>query len=423
MVLTLLAGVYANAYKGVPEYTDFNLFHSAVISHWQGGSLYQYFMYTPALSSVVFLGSVFPERMAANLNPPVVSFLFYPFALLDLRWGYYAFCFFQFGLCLAVLWKLLGRCFGSHPALRPAAALVLAAYFPVLSNMLLGQLGLVLFATITLGWLALEQGQLRRAGVWLGLALLLKVFVGLVFVWLALRRQWLVIFWGSLIYALGMLAALLVFGVDNHHDWLKAIHAYNAGALSWNASLQGVMERYLGAGGVVSFYNMPLLCLFIRITVWISAAAALVWMGRQSDTIGQQRGLALGLCLTLPLMLLLAPLGWIYYFPLLLLCAALLWRESQSLPAPNRLRGGMVIALLCSGMPQLLGGNDFYKPQLLKHYDMGSYITTLDGHEQRVTFGDYNWPELPEIYTLALILFIGLALRMTYRFRSTHTGA
>lgn len=420
LVVAVALGIFLNALGGVPDQTDFTQFHSAIVSYRQGHSLYQAFVYILQLQQVVFIGSVAGDKVSANLNPPVVSFLFYPLGWLNLRDAYYVFCYSQLALALIALRSLLRHYGYKHPALFPAAVILLIAYFPTLSNLMIGQLGLLLFAVLAMAVTAIDNARWRTAGIWLGLALLLKLFVGLVFIWLALTRRWLTLAWGALVYALGMMAALLVFGVQNHLDWLKAIARYDAGALSWNASLQGVFERYLGAStSVYSLFHLPWLCFGLRSLAIVLAALALIWLARQ------RHGFTLGLCCSLPLMLLLAPLGWIYYFPVLLICALLLWRESAALANPAPLRCGIAGAVLLTGNPQLLSAGDFYTPSLWKSYDKGGYSVMVDGVQQTIRYGVYKWYEIPELYTLGLLVFAILPVWLAYRLkeRSAQTGA
>lgn len=420
MLAATTAGVFLNALGGVPDQTDFTQFHSAIVSYRQGHSLYQAFVYILQLQQVVFIGSVASDKVSANLNPPVVSFLFYPLGWLGLRDAYYVFCYSQLALALIALRSLLRHYAPVHPALLPAGIILLLAYFPTFSNLLIGQLGLFLFALLVMAVIAIDKKCWRTAGIWLGLALLLKLFVGLVFVWLALTRRWLCLFWGALVYALGMMAALLVFGVQNHLDWLKAIARYDAGALSWNAALQGVFERYLGAStSVYSLFHLPWLCFALRSLAIVLAALALIWLARQ------RHGFTPGLCCSLPLMLLLAPLGWIYYFPVLLICALLLWRESAALANPSPLRWGIAGAVLLTGNPQLLSAGDFYTPSLWKSYDKGGYSVMVDGVQQTIRYGVYKWYEIPELYTLGLLVFAILPVWLAYKLRdkSAQTGA
>lgn len=416
MLVLLAVGVGLNALGNVPDHADFLLFYASAKSWLRGEGLYQLFFYIQPANTIVFAPGVVGDRLDANLNPPIVTLLFLPLAQLDIRTAYYVFNFVQVTVALWLFLFFIKRTFGSHPALMPAATLALAAFFPVLANLMLGQVGLLVFSLMMAAWLALDRDLPRRAGLFLGAALLMKLFVGLVFIWLALTRRWLVLLWAAMVYIVGSAASLLYFGVQNHLDWVRVIARHKAGSLSWNASLEGVLGRYFGASdGVISYFNWPLFCFGLRVVAWILSAWALIWLSRQVRALGEVRVFRLGFALTLPLMLLLAPLGWIYYFPLLLLAAALLWRENQSLGRPRWVQAGILAALVLAGSPQLISGSDFYTPSLWKHYDLGGYETKVDGVIQTVHFGIYDWFEIPELFTLALVLLSALAVRIALR--------
>ena len=406
MLATLSVGTYLNALNGVEALADFTLFYGSALSYLKGGSLYQQFLYTPLIGNPVFLGSpLHPDglKLMSNLNPPVVSFLFIPFAWLDMRSAYYLFCAGQFAFAFYALSRLLPR----HPLAKPVLLLSLSAFFPILANMLLGQVGLLLLALVALSWLALSRAQYRQAGLWLGLALLLKLFVGLLLIWLLLKRQLATLAWATLVFTLGTLAALLVFGFDDHLAWLQVVATYKAGALSWNASLEGLMSRYLGGGALLTYIDWPLLRLALRVISWSGAAAALIWLSRYAD-------LRHGFAFCLPMMLYLAPLGWLYYFPLLLLAVLLLW---------PKVNGWAIASLICAAIPQLLASGDFFHPQLWKpYYRDVSLIAT--GPVPEMSYGSvYHWFVLPEVFTLALLFMAIAVMREAYHSRSTQTGA
>jgi hypothetical protein len=187
--------IYTNASLGVPEGIDFLTLIAAPKSDLAGGGLYRPFSYVFGLEDMIYeaADSALPNK---NLNPPIVSALLYPLAFLDLCSAYYVLCAMQLVLMVLVLWQVLRRI--TPPENLPfwLALFMTSAYFPVTANMLLGQIGLLPFLTLGLFWLALENGRTRQAGAWLGLALALKLFVGLVFIWLMLQRRWRLLFWG-----------------------------------------------------------------------------------------------------------------------------------------------------------------------------------------------------------------------------------
>lgn len=403
MMLALVIGTLLNALGGVPAHADFLSFYASSLTAAGSGRLYEYYVYVAQMHQIVPVGQFAPTRLSANLNPPVVCLLFLPLRLVSLQTAYYLFCFTQLALAYGVFIHFIRRLFGPHPALRPAALFVLGGYFPVMANMQLGQLGLLLFVFMLLGTLALRDGREIPAGLWLGLAVTLKVFVGVVFIWLALKRRYKVCGIGTAVFLLANLLALGVFGINNHIDWLHNTASLHSDAMSWNASLQGVLARYLGAGTVVSWFNLPLLVFALRALAISASAAVLIWMGRHAR-------FETGYALTLPLMLFIAPLGWMYYFPVLLISGALLWQQTSN----AKLRGTLVAALALSGIPQLISMADFYTPSFWKAYDKGGLaVTGSDGHVETTYYGVYHWFELPEIYTLALLLLIALPVLIT----------
>jgi len=395
LVTAVLVGTLLNGLGALPQGIDFLQFHAAAQSRMlHGGSLYQPFVYIPESHLYIFLGEQLPGRVNENLNPPVVSLLFLPLAHLDQRSAYYLFVLPQFLLALFVWRRFITHMFGTHPALKPAATLALAGFFPVMAGMMIGQVGLLLFTLLLLGWMALEKGNDRQAALWLGLALLLKLFVGLVFIWLALSRRWRVLFGASALYVAGMALTLAYFGLEEHKAWLQAVKAMPFVAMTWNASLDGLIYRYLGGGPVMAIFNMPILAFFIRSMAIVVTAMLLIWLARRPHSF------ALGFALCLPLMLLLTPLGWIYYFPALLLAGCLLWRET----GVTRHKVWLAISLALCGVPQLPSGRDFYTPSLWRGYDKGGYSTVVDGHTEIVRYGVYYWIDVPELFTLGLIV-------------------
>ncbi len=389
-LLGLGTGVWFNAAQGVPQGTDFLLFVASAQAFTHQLGLYHTFYYAPDVpGGIQFL----PDSLALshNLNPPVLTLLTLPLVPLDLRTAYYVWCAGQVGLALLAGFTLLRQA-----AARAGFVIVLCVYYPVLANLQIGQMGLLLFALLALYWHAAEQGQVRRAGVLLGLALLLKLFVGLIFVWLLLQRRWAILIYGAAVWAVGMGLGLLLFGVANHRDWLDVVTTYSAGGLNWNASLYGVVQRYTG--------GMPLPAL-LPLTLSFGLVAV-VWLNQQRQ---HPASFSLGIALCCPLMLLLTPLGWIYYFPVLLLSALILWQQSENLPHPQPFRRTLIVGMALSGVPQLLTVPESSHLFLWRRYAQDDFTV--------------SWFVAPEVYPLALALLCALPLWLAYKARSTHTGA
>lgn len=426
---TMVFGIYTNARDDVPMYIDFLTLIASPRAHLQGVGLYSLFLYAPALHDILFLnmpplGDVGP--LSHNLNPPIISGFLYPLAFVSLRSAFFILCGVQLVLMIVVLWRVLLRCLGPQKMPFWLAVFLSSAYFPVSANMVLGQIGLFPLILLGLFWLALERNRPRQAALWLGLALVCKVFVGLIFVWLLLRRRWLVLLWASLVWCALMLTGLLVFGLQNHLDWITNIQTMNWGVQTWNASLFGFSARQFGGTVMDSHFNWPWARFAVRSLGLIGAATALIWLSRQQVLLGERRTLNLGLALCLPLMLLLTPLGWIYYFPLLLLGGAIVWQESAAFAALKSARHILILTFMLSGIPQLMSGVDAHIPSLWRDFKSGLSYTTQNGQLVAEYDTKFSWFVLPDVYTAALLLMSGCILWISWRLaqsaKSAQTG-
>ncbi len=403
-------GLAANAWRGVPQRSDFLIFFSAALSWQDGESLFRPYLYAPFLKHIVYLKEA-PFFLVHNLNAPVVTFLLIPFSYLDLRTAYYAWIALQYALGLWLCLRVAARTLPPHPLRTPGVILVFSGWFPVFVNLLIGQMGLFLFVFIAAGWLALEQRRDLRAGVLFGLALLLKPFVGLLFVWFLLARRWRLLGAGTLTWLVGMGMAVLVFGVQDHLNWLFVLRDQNHGGQSWNAALDGLILRYFGGGLWPSPLDWPWARWALRSAAWGLSAWALIWLSRRPYAFEA------GIALVLPLMLFLSPFGWIYYFPVLLLSAAILLRQGAS-------RGGVALALILGGLPQLLAQGGESLPALSHASYYGNILARgADGQLVMHHDGAWHWFVFGEPYTLALLLFCGLALRRARVAESTKLPA
>lgn len=419
LFITCCLGIFMNASNDVPDDIDFLTLMASPRSALDGGGLFRPFVYLRGQGGILFTQtpSQFDHQtFSQNLNPPAVSLLLLPLAKLELRTAYYILCYLQLIAALVVLWRILAHILPQRAMPFWLAMAVISGYFPVTANMLLGQIGLLPFITLGLFWLALERHQMRRAGLWLGVAVTLKLFVGLLFVWIFLQRRWSVVLYGLGSAAMLLLLSLSVFGVQNHIDWIHALQQMNWGAENWNASLSGLFRR---AFGEQSSLTLPL----IKALAFMFASLGLLWLNAQTQKLGTEKTLALGLALCGPLMLLLTPLGWIYYFPLLLWSSALLWRESAALVHPAKLRSLLAVSLILSGTPQLMGSATSTHKAIWQSFDSGVQFTqNTNGQLVQSYTQSFSWFVLPEIYTVALLLLALLPFWLAYTAKSAQTG-
>ena len=326
-----------------------------------------------------------------NLNPPIFILLTAPTAHLPFQVAWL--CWFALSLtCFMVcLWLLrhegllLG---GKHGLIRLGLAWLL--YFPTLTNFFLGQVAFQVMLPLMSGWLALRRGQLVVAGVWLGLAASLKPFAGLFLPCLLMLGIWRATF-AMLMTCLAFgLIGLLAGGWDVYESYFDALRTVNWQASSWNASLAGFFSRPFGGSENAPLYDTPGLAHALTSVVSLGVLAVLgvsVWRIR---CLASQERADLLISLCLPAMLLLSPLGWLYYFPLLLPCVLILLRAATSMANPQQYRIALLATLLLSTMPNW-------------------FIPAKDMNDPLDWFGASG------IYTIALLQFFALAAIRAYQ--------
>ena len=124
-----------------------------------------------------------------NLNPPLLSVLLAPIALLDVLQGYRVWV-----LITAILVAASMTAVAAELRLRAAVALPVVGlalvFSPVLATLGLGQIYPLLTAGLTAAWLLHRRGRLAWEGVAIGLTIALKPSLAPLLLVPALRRQW-----------------------------------------------------------------------------------------------------------------------------------------------------------------------------------------------------------------------------------------
>lgn len=124
-------------------------------------------------------------------HPPPTALLGLPFGFLNYKAAATIWLVFEL-VCLAVSIRVLLACCGKTPSPGTLLLLLLAAIAtaPVWTDLIVGQLMLPLLLLFSSGWLALKRGKDHAAGVFLGLALALKLMGLPILIFLALRQRW-----------------------------------------------------------------------------------------------------------------------------------------------------------------------------------------------------------------------------------------
>jgi alpha-1,2-mannosyltransferase len=177
-------------------------------------------------------------------HPPTTSFLFLPFARLELQtvrkllaWASLATLLAE----LAVAAVLLG--WSAGVATLVAGLIASAPFFIYMVT--LGQVSQLIAFAFFLAWWASRKGRAGLAGAALGVACTLKLFPGVMVLWLAITRRWRAVAAAVAVYLVAAVVMTARFGLES---WRVFFVAQKEVANAWvanvaNQSLHGVAQR------------------------------------------------------------------------------------------------------------------------------------------------------------------------------------
>ena len=187
---------------------------------------------------------------------------------------------------------------------RSVVLAVAAVAVPLHRNFEDLNLNALLLAALVAAAIALTDGRETRAGVWIGVATALKVFPGLLLVYLAYRRRWRALGVGA-----GVAAGLTVLAVSPYglsgglsalRDWLAQSAPSSASFHGSNQSVAALVYRLHGGSLAVALVDLACIAL------------GLVALRRALETGGVFAEVG---TVTL-LAVLLSPVAWVHYFGL-----------------------------------------------------------------------------------------------------------
>ncbi|QYN34619.1 DUF2029 domain-containing protein [Pseudonocardia sp. DSM 110487] len=207
-----------------------------------------------------------------NLNPPLLTVLLVPFALLDALTAYRVFMVFTVLLVAAAILAVARELQLSRTATVLALVAVLASS-PLHGALVLGQIYPLLLAGLVAGWIAQRRGRPVLAAVLYGVTVALKPSLAPVLLLLAVQRRWVPLRAGVASAAVATLAGVLIAGPSSGIEWLKIAFSEPVPDTVDNASLPGLAVRF----GVPSVFGM-----LAGLAVLVGT---LVWIGRNRDRI------------------------------------------------------------------------------------------------------------------------------------------
>jgi alpha-1,2-mannosyltransferase len=296
--LAVMAQSHAN------HFNDFGRFYYSV-KLWESGAS----LYGPSPATWLEFQSGIAMHLW-NLNPPHFSLLVWPFAQLGLEPAYAAWMIAN-GIAFAVAAYWIAQVLAIRmTAGRIVLLLTLAlASAPALALTWTGQFSGLLALLITWVWLQMRAGRWERAAIGIGVALSVKMFFVSLLAYLVWKRQWraaaVAVATGVGCFAVGW----LVFGWAEHVAWVRTLLDVQWPWLAINMSIEGLPSRiaFIRGGEQV---GTPALARAVWIGILIAAPVALAGLiiaGRDGN---RDRGALLILVTTL----LTFPVGWLYYW-------------------------------------------------------------------------------------------------------------
>ena len=268
-------------------------------------------LYAPGPTALLQVGAATGVQFL-NLNPPHFLLLIVPLALLppaDALTIWMGLNIFAFALSVLLIARELGLAWNPRRLLAVGAGTL--AFAGTQAFFVTGQLSMLVLLAMTLSWIDARRGRWNTAGVWLGLAMSLKLFL-LIFVPYLLpagRRVALI----TALATAGLVTALgwLVFGAGAYTSWIHALGKSNSWAwAAMNASAFGLFRRTFG----VSPYYAPAAIVPGLVPAWLGVAGLVgivtLWTVAVDRT-PWRTDRAFGLLLAASQLI--SPLGWIYY--------------------------------------------------------------------------------------------------------------
>jgi hypothetical protein len=173
------------------------------------------------------------------------------------------------------------------------------------------EVAFLLTLPLTLGWAAARRGAWTRAGLYLGLAMGLKLFLLIFVPYLVLRRRFGAAVASCATAAAWFLGGVLIVGPSSYWSWLSQLASVTWAWRGPNASVLGILTRSLAEN---PYYTPVAVAPEAILALWLPSVAiigvcslAIATADRTAAAVDRAFALLLSAAL------LISPLGWIYY--------------------------------------------------------------------------------------------------------------
>lgn len=296
--------------------TDFSCFYASLLNLSSDKNPYD------SLSHSVFLTV---RQLPNNLNPPFFLFLFNPLIKLNFHAAFTIWLLLSLLLGLIAFFITIQHVFSSDFLHKKWLILFLTylAYYATIINITKAQIGSLLFFMIMAGYHFYLKKNDYLAGFLWGIIISIKLFPGLLFFYALMQGRVKVIVAMTTSIILAFLIPLFMYGTSIYSYYFSLITKISWYNDNWNASLFGYLYRLVVEPSTQKNL-LPLEVFYAFIFILF-----LVYYLKIMKKTYHQESNHQPFCLTLSLMLFLSPLGWLYYFPLLIFPLALTWAKAM----------------------------------------------------------------------------------------------
>lgn len=334
--------------------TDFGKFYNSSRAYWLKKDIY--------LNEVdsVEVAKIDPQHhfkhvFIYNLNSPAMVLSLLPIGLVSykvayLGWNCISFLFLM--LSLLSLWRVYIKGIPDSSTAYLSLLFSFLIFYPVIITFFAGQVTFLLLFLMLLAWQLGRQKSWYGCGILLGIAFTLKLFFGLYFLLLLKQKQWRACFAFIASVAIVSCLTMYIFGFNVYASYHKIFHHITWFTATWNVSLYGFYSRLFP---MVKEASPPVLWIpWIGMFAYL-ASVFLVLLGLLKTIEVKNHSFiftwdqSFAYCTVA--MVLLSPLGWLYYFPLFILPVFILYYECRKRQFANLTLSILVAIIVIANNP------------------------------------------------------------------------
>ena len=325
--------------------------------------------------------SIYSDLLNPNNHPPFVALLTIPLTLLPYR-------------SACILWSILtiflyfisGWLIYKELQLRIPKVFLLVLigfalnWYPFQAHIALGQWSIQIGFCIILGWIFLRHQKDYVAGLLFGIACLIKLFPGLIILYLLFSKRWKALFTMFLTIVFGFIIAAFIIGPNDIILYFNSIVSRNSNdfmAFPINNSIIGILGKFFYTGGWVQpIFISPIPISFIAIILDIGLVIFLLGFLYRRST--NQYQWDIKFAMTIIVMVFVSPISWQHMLPMLMLPFGLIILRNQNKIFKYQYSLSL-LALILFSLPDIQLANvlmDIFSPNRIPWYAAISLLSS-----------------------------------------------